>query len=95
MRPHSTGPALARLDRLEAEGGDETIPPLDAAWFARALAHDGGKPADLGRAPANDHGRIVPVRLPSAVIEHFRVGAPGWEDRIGQALLALVEARGA
>ena len=46
-----------------------------------------------GRAPRAAAGEgTVSIKLDSAILEHFQKDGPGWQDRINDALRAVVEA---
>ena len=38
--------------------------------------------------------QLVPIRLSRSVLDHFKSGGKGWQTRIDQALLTLVEQQG-
>jgi uncharacterized protein (DUF4415 family) len=63
--------------------------------FGRAEVSAGGKVvreaagtlSRRGRPPVGDQPKQqVTLRLPRAVIEHFRAGGAGWQTRIGEVL---------
>ena len=65
------------------------VNPMDAA---EALF----KPAKKSVAPAQERRalpevkELVSIKLDSAVIEHFQKDGPGWQDRINDALRAVL-----
>lgn len=69
----------------------EEIPELDADWFAEADYYEGGKLVWRGRPRSENPKRLVSLRLSSQVLDHFRAGGPGWQTRINDALMAIVE----
>jgi uncharacterized protein (DUF4415 family) len=62
---------------------------LAEAAFKKATT----KPADLpAPKPAIPNAKeMVSLRIDRAVLDHFQAGGPGWQDRINDALRALVE----
>ncbi|WP_411053318.1 BrnA antitoxin family protein, partial [Tritonibacter sp. SIMBA_163] len=58
------------------------------------------KPAKKPAAPAQERRalpevkELVSIKLDSAVIEHFQKDVPGWQDRIHDALRAVMAAEG-
>jgi uncharacterized protein (DUF4415 family) len=82
------------------EPEDGPYDPNDAeatrAWFAKADLIRGGKVVRRGKrgpqkAPTK---KLVSLRLPEEVIEHFKAGGPGWQTRIERTLLESIK-RGA
>ena len=76
-------------------GEDDEIVEWDDDVFARAEISIGGKVVReatgtltrRGRPPVGDAPKQqVTLRLPRAVIEHFKAGGAGWQTRIGEAL---------
>lgn len=67
------------------------VNPMDAA---EALFKPAKKPA----APAQERRalpevkELVSIKLDSAVVEYFQKDGPGWQDRINDALRAVVAA---
>jgi uncharacterized protein (DUF4415 family) len=96
-------------DRVAGHQEDDLIPfdpedgpydPNDAeatrAWFAKADLFREGKVVRRGKrgpqkAPTK---KLVSLRLPSDVIEHYKAGGPGWQTRIERTLLESIK-RGA
>lgn len=74
--------------------------PTDARAAAEAAFRKATtKPA--AAAPASAAPRAVPgaresvsLRLDASVLEHFQKDGPGWQDRINEALKALVAREG-
>jgi uncharacterized protein (DUF4415 family) len=58
------------------------------AAFKKATA----KPADLPPPPPAVPGvrEMVSLRLDREVLDHFQADGPGWQDRINDALRALI-----
>jgi uncharacterized protein (DUF4415 family) len=82
------------------EPEDGPYDPNDAeatrAWLAKADLIRGGKVVRRGKrgpqkAPTK---KLVSLRLPEEVIEHFKAGGPGWQTRIEKTLREAVK-RGA
>ena len=65
-------------------------PDLTQEFFERADIYDGEKLVRRGRPKSDNPKQVVKLRLPAAVVEHFRAAGPGWQTRIGQALERLV-----
>ncbi|MGE7371328.1 BrnA antitoxin family protein [Neorhizobium sp. NPDC001467] len=65
--------------------------PKDAAEALFAPAKKVAAPAVEKRAPPAVKEQVT-LRLDSAVIEYFQEGGPGWQDRINDALRAVMEA---
>jgi uncharacterized protein (DUF4415 family) len=87
------GSDLAKVDAHDLDESDYAeVPELDAAWFARAVPHRGGKPR--GRPKAASPRRAVSLRLSQRVIDGFRAGGPGWQTRINAALEAWLDRNG-
>jgi len=51
------------------------------------------KPADLPppKAAVPNAKEMVSLRLDRDVLDHFQAGGPGWQDRINDALKALLK----
>jgi uncharacterized protein (DUF4415 family) len=66
--------------------------PKDAA---EALFKPAKKPPApvVERRAAPEVKELVSIKLDSAVLEHFQKDGPGWQDRINDALRAVVEAQ--
>ena len=68
--------------------------PVNPMEAAEALFKPAKKPA----APAQERRalpevkELVSIKLDSAVLEHFQKGGAGWQDRINDALRAVVAA---
>lgn len=64
--------------------------PKDAA---EALFRPAPKPIApaVERRAAPQVKELVSLRIDSAVLEHFQADGPGWQDRINDALRAVVE----
>ena len=79
---------------------DGPYDPNDAeatrAWLAKADLIRGGKVVRRGkRGPQKaPRKKLVSLRLPEEVIEHFKAGGPGWQTRIEKTLREAVK-RGA
>ena len=82
------------------EPEDGPYDPNDAGatrtWLAKADLIRGGKVVRRGKrgpqkAPTK---KLVSLRLPEEVIEHFKAGGPGWQTRIEKTLREAVK-RGA
>jgi uncharacterized protein (DUF4415 family) len=76
-------------------GEDDEIVEWDDDVFARAEISIGGKVVReatgtltrRGRPPVGDAPKQqVTLRLPRAVIDHFKSGGAGWQTRISEAL---------
>ena len=79
---------------------DDDAPELDAAFFARARpAREVISPAaqanfkPLGRPKSTNPKQVVNLRLDPKVLDHFKAGGPGWQTRINDVLLEVVEHR--
>ncbi|MCC8931205.1 BrnA antitoxin family protein [Rhizobium sp. 'Codium 1'] len=70
--------------------------PMNPKDAAEALFRPAKKPAApvVERRAAPDVKELVSIKLDSAVIEHFQKDGPGWQDRINDALRAVVERDG-
>ncbi len=70
--------------------------PVNPKDAAEALFKPVKKPAAPGveRRAAPDVKELVSIKLDSAVLAHFQKDGPGWQDRINDALRAVVEADG-
>lgn len=70
--------------------------PVNPKDAAEALFRPAKKPAApvFERRAAPDVKELVSIKLDSAVIEHFQKDGPGWQDRINDALRAVVERDG-
>src|SRR5687768_15125906 len=70
-------------DRAEISIGGKGVRPASGTLTKR------------GRPPVGvEPKRQVSLRLPPAVIEHFKAGGPGWQTRIGEVLERHVSYRG-
>ncbi|MDQ0422741.1 hypothetical protein GVN24_16485 [Rhizobium sp. CRIBSB] len=69
------------------------VNPKDAAEALFRPAPKPVAPAVERRAPP-EVKEMVSIKLDSAVLEHFQKDGPGWQDRINDALRAVVEADG-
>lgn len=71
--------------------------PVNPKDAAEALFKPMKKPAApvVERRAAPDVKELVSIKLDSAVIEHFQKDGPGWQDRINDALRAMVQAESA
>jgi len=92
--------AYKERDAIPYEPGDGPYDPNDAeaarAWLAKADLIRGGKVVRRGKrgpqkAPTK---KLVSLRLPPEVIEHFKADGPGWQTRIERTLLESIK-RGA
>jgi len=92
--------AFKEGDAIAFDPEDGPYDPNDAeaarAWFAKADLVRGGKVLRRGKrgpqkAPTK---KLVSLRLPPEVIEHFKADGPGWQTRIERTLLEAVK-RGA
>lgn len=70
--------------------------PVNPKDAAEALFKPAKKPAApvVERRAAPDVKELVSIKLDSAVLAHFQKDGPGWQDRINDALRAVVEANG-
>jgi uncharacterized protein (DUF4415 family) len=70
--------------------------PVNPKDAAEALFKPAKKPAApvVERRAAPDVKELVSIKLDSAVLAHFQKDGPGWQDRINDALRAVVEADG-
>ncbi|EKF59181.1 hypothetical protein C0V73_07565 [Rhizobium sp. TH135] len=70
--------------------------PVNPKDAAEALFKPVKKPAApvVERRAAPDVKELVSIKLDSAVLAHFQKDGPGWQDRINDALRAVVEADG-
>ena len=66
----------------------------EAAFKAATTAKPAPAPAPEPRQPQAAPGarESVTLRIDSAVLAHFQKDGPGWQDRINEALKALVAA---
>jgi uncharacterized protein (DUF4415 family) len=64
----------------------------EAAFRAATTPKPAAPPAQPVARPAAAPGarEVVSLRLDSAVLAHFQKDGPGWQDRINEALKALV-----
>ena len=92
--------AFKEGDAIAFDPEDGPYDPNDAeaarAWLAKADLVRGGKVLRRGKrvpqkAPTK---KLVSLRLPPEVIEHFKADGPGWQTRIERTLLEAVK-RGA
>lgn len=58
----------------------EELPELDEEMLSRAVINRGGRPRS-----ANPR-RLITLRLPADVIEHWRATGPGWQTRMAERL---------
>lgn len=75
-------------DPSDPEDGDVTVEALEQALAERRARR--GRP--LGSVTSDR--QAVSLRLPRAVIEHFKAGGPGWQTR-AVAVLEREAAKGA
>lgn len=70
------------------------VSPKDAA---EALFKPAPKPvaAAVERRALPETREIVSIKIDGAVLEYFQKDGPGWQDRINDALRAVVKADGA
>ncbi len=70
--------------------------PVNPKDAAEALFKPAKKPAApvVERRAAPDVKELVSIKLDSAVLAHFQKDGPGGQDRINDALRAVVEADG-
>lgn len=70
--------------------------PVNPKDAAEALFKPVKKPAAavIERRSAPDVKELVSIKLDSAVLAHFQKDGPGWQDRINDALRAVVEVDG-
>ncbi|SFI33061.1 BrnA antitoxin family protein [Methylobacterium brachiatum] len=66
----------------------------EAAFKAATTAKPTAPPPPASPRPAAVPGarEMVTLRLDSAVLAHFQKDGPGWQDRVNEALKALVPA---
>ncbi len=64
--------------------------PKDAAEALFKPAKKPAAPVVERRAPPQVK-ELVSIKLDSAILEHFQKDGPGWQDRINDALRAVVE----
>jgi uncharacterized protein (DUF4415 family) len=66
----------------------------EAAFRAATTPRPAAPPAQPAPRPASVPGsrEVVSLRLDTAVLAHFQKDGPGWQDRINEALRALVAA---
>ncbi|KNY23052.1 BrnA antitoxin family protein [Methylobacterium sp. ARG-1] len=65
----------------------------EAAFKAATTAKPAAPPPPASPRPAVPGAReMVTLRLDSAVLAHFQKDGPGWQDRVNEALKALVPA---
>ena len=66
----------------------------EAAFRAATSPKTAAPPPQAAPRPATVPGSraVVSLRLDSAVLAHFQKDGPGWQDRINEALKALVPA---
>jgi len=81
------------------EPNDGPYDPNDAeatrTWFAKADLIRGGKIVRKGKrgpqkAPTK---KLISLRLPEEMIEHFKAGGPGWQTRIEKTLRESMKRR--
>lgn len=79
-----------------AEWPDEVWNRAEIAVGGKVLRPASGTLTRRGRPPVGDEPkRQVTLRLPQAVIEHFKAGGAGWQTRIGEALERhVIQSRG-
>ena len=70
--------------------------PVNPKDAAEALFTPVKKPAApvVERRATPDVKELVSIKLDSAVLAHFQKDGPGWQDRINDALRAVVDADG-
>ena len=82
LREVSDSPEWTKKDFAKAKPFAEALPDLAAS------IRKGRGP---NKAPTK---KLVSLRLPPEVIEHFKAGGPGWQTRIERTLLESIK-RGA
>ena len=82
----NTTPAWSDPDDAP-EWADEVWKRAEVAVGGKVLRPASGTLTRRGRPPVGDEPkRQVTLRLPQAVIEHFKAGGAGWQTRIGETL---------
>ena len=78
---HSLKSDMARVDAhiLKQDEYDE-LPELTEEMLARAKVNKGGRP--LSPNPR----KLISLRLPADVIEHWKATGPGWQTRMAERL---------
>lgn len=68
-------------------------PPESAKDAAEAMFKPAAKAPELPPRPAGLPGvrELVSLRIDQEVLDHFREDGPGWQDRINDALRALIK----
>lgn len=78
---------------ISPEEYDE-IPEVTDAMIARGEVGDGARLLRRGRPIKPDAKEAVSIRLSPLVVAHFRARGPGWQTRINDILLDVVEREG-
>ena len=67
--------------------------PVSAMDAAEALFKPAKKPVATPAAPRTLPGtrELVSIKLDSTVLEYFQKDGPGWQDRINDALIAVMK----
>lgn len=70
--------------------------PVNPMEAAEALFKPARKPVApaVERRAVPETKELVSIKIDSAVLEHFQKDGPGWQDRINDALRAVVAADG-
>ncbi len=70
----------------------DDAPELTREFFRTADLYDGKKLVRRGRPPIGDRPKqAVKLRLSPDVLEHFRASVAGWQTRINETLVKVVE----
>ncbi len=83
--PEWTGEMFARARR-----GREVLPEILPQATAEALLKRKPGQRGPGKKPAKEPVRL---RLDPRVLEHFKAQGPGWQTRINDALVAVIEGK--
>ena len=79
--------AMSDAEITAAAKADPDNPPLATAELTRARGAQA--PKGRGGRPQKteaERKRLITLRLPADVLEHFRSTGPGWQTRIGETL---------
>ncbi|TMJ12275.1 MAG: hypothetical protein E6G94_14145 [Alphaproteobacteria bacterium] len=69
------------------EWPEEAFGRAELSTSGKVVREAAGTLTRRGRPPVGDQPKQqVTLRLPRAVIEHFRAGGAGWQTRIGEVL---------
>jgi uncharacterized protein (DUF4415 family) len=83
---------LKRLDEHVVQPAEyDDAPELTDAQLARADLFEGDKLIRRGRPRKAARKVATKLRLDPVVLERFRATGPGWQTRINEALLRIVE----